>query len=477
MSADMQDLMARLQISLGQQANQGPSLYGLQAQQDPNQTAAILKKLQDQAYVSQQGNGPNAGEFGMINSQAKKDAARFGQGLGNLLGVGQSPQYDNSATMQQRAAIQGGKGQLADALSQPGADPLQARVDVLSKLTQSGVPGAADLLAKAQDDLIKMQTSKAQAFKDTSQGSAALDEIQNRAQQRDMDQKKFGQTTAKDTWTTIGQGNGYIVQKNGLGEIQTKKNMDTASSNAASITPEALQTMIDQRLTTGKDPAAISKAGLAVPYYNALAARLAATGDTIGAANAQASGYKAAGQSLDLTTKQLTNTQTSGLQIEKNISSLQGVTARLGGIGSPVMQKALNQWNQGVVGDKDTAQAVFYINELQNELARISSGSFGNVPLTDAAKADAKDLINKSMLGTGSLDGVYLASRQSYANKMDSLKETKQGLIDTLSQNAKGSLLGRQPQASVAAQPPAAAAPPVATPSTLNYNPKTGKFE
>jgi hypothetical protein len=242
MSDDMQDLMARLQMSLGQQANQGPSLYGLQAQQDPNQTAAILKRIQDQAYVSQQGNGPNAGEFGMINSQAKKDAARFGQGIGNLMGVGQPQQYDNSAMMQQRAAIQGGKGQLADLLAQPGADPLQARVDVLSKLAAAGVPNAADALAKAQDDLIKMQTSKATAFKDTEQGLTAADERKARA----AAQAHTAFEEAGQTWHYVSTTDGVARYVNDHGEpkVVTVQPSKTIAGIADGVDPAQVSTIL-----------------------------------------------------------------------------------------------------------------------------------------------------------------------------------------------------------------------------------------
>lgn len=221
MSSDMDNMLAKLQLALSQQSNQGPSLYGLQAQTDPNTTAALLKHLQDQAYVQQQGNRPNGG-FEMINDQSKRDFARMGQGVGNLLGVGSPPQYDNSAVMQQRSAIQAGKGQLNDLLS-GNMDPSQAQIQVLTKLAQAGVPGADAALAKASDDAEKLATERSTQKRNNAAGDASLDEIQNRAQQRALEQKKFGQSTDQNTWQEVSRNGEYIVQKNAMGEYRATK--------------------------------------------------------------------------------------------------------------------------------------------------------------------------------------------------------------------------------------------------------------
>lgn len=216
MSADTENMLAKLQIALSQQANQGPSLYGLQAQQDPNQTAALLKHLQDQAYVNQQGNGGGdwADQFGQAG---KKDFARMGQGVSSLLGIGQPQQYDNSATMAQRAAIQGGKGQLQDLLA-GGSDANAAQLQVLSKLAQAGVPGAAEALSKANDDAVKLATEQSTQKKNNAQGNAAEDEIQNRAQQRDLAERQFANTQSKDTYKVVASTSTHQILENGLGD-------------------------------------------------------------------------------------------------------------------------------------------------------------------------------------------------------------------------------------------------------------------
>lgn len=461
MSADMQDLMARLQMSLGQQANQGPSLYGLQAQQDPNQTAAILKKIQDQAYVSQQGNGPNAGEFGMINSQAKKDAARFGQGIGNLMGVGQPQQYDNSAMMQQRAAIQGGKGQLADALAQPGADPLQTRVDVLSKLAQSGVPGAADALAKAQDDLIKMQTSKATAFKDTAQGNAATDEIQNRAQQRDMDQKRLAQSTAKDTWTTIGQGGGYIVQKNGLGEISTKKNQDAASSQAASVTPTGLASILDYFHQNNKMPANLPK-GVVGKAWEAEAQYQQQTGNIAASYAAQAASTKANTDALVQTQKSLSATTSYMNTMDKNIKQAENLSKELDFGDVKKLNGAYQSWLSGTSDPKYAAYNL-YFSSVASEFAKIKSGSFGNTPVSDSLQHQAMEDLNKQAGGLAP-QALFDAVRVEGQNRVTSLQAERDDLAGRIGKGGGFRPAGQAPGATPPAATPAVQPPPAVAP-------------
>jgi hypothetical protein len=240
MSADTDNMLAKLQLALSQQSNQGPSLFGLTAQTDPNTTAALLKHLQDRAYVQQQGNpgGDWADQFGQAG---KKDFARMGQGISSLLGIGQPQQYDNSATMNQRQAIQQGQGQLATSLAQPGADPLQSRVDVLTKLAQAGVPGAAQALATATDDLTKMQTSKASAGKDNAQASEATARIANMADEQAH--RSFEQ--GGQTWNFVSEKDGVQLYKNANGEPKVVTTQPSKTIPTAPIDPAAMANAVD----------------------------------------------------------------------------------------------------------------------------------------------------------------------------------------------------------------------------------------
>jgi hypothetical protein len=201
--SDMDDMMAKLQMGLAQQTNQGPSLFGLQAQQDPNVTAALLKHLQDQAYVQQQGDDNS--QYGFLTNQSKKDFARMGQGIGNLLGIGAPPTYDNASVLQQRQAITDGKGQLQQYLTS-GMDPNQAQIKILTALSNAGIPNAADALERAQTTMLK----NAQTQASTQESLGKVDNYKSEDAHRQFEEQQAAFTPRPDL-----SNSEYIAQQQG----------------------------------------------------------------------------------------------------------------------------------------------------------------------------------------------------------------------------------------------------------------------
>lgn len=459
MGADVQDLIAKLQIQLGQQQQQNnPSLFGLQAAPDPNATAAILKKLQDQQYVAEQGN--NQGEYGFLANAGRKDFARAGQNLGSLLGVGQPQQMDNSGVMAQRQAIQQGKTDLATGLAAPDADPTQIQIQVLSKLAQQGVPGAAEALEKANDNAIKLATSRAQAYKDTAQGNSAQDEISNRAQQRSMDQKKFDQSTAKDTWSTISETAATVVQKNGLGEVRVQQKQSASNAAAAAISPDAMQAMLNSYHTTGTVPQGLSRSPAAAgAFWDAEAQYQKQTGNDAGAVLAAKASAKANTDALVQTQKQLSQTTSYFETMDKNISAASALANKLNLSDQPTLNRAVAAYEKGT-SDPDFAKYRVFFDSVANEYAKIKSGALGNAPVSDSARKEAQDILIP-LMGASGVNAAFDAVKQEGQNRLGSLSSQR----DVLS----AKLGGRAPAA------PATPAPQQ-TP-VLNYNPKTGTFE
>lgn len=225
MGADYTEMLAKLQAAQMQQQQAGPSLFGLHAATDPNATAALIKHLQDQQYVAQQGN--DQGEFGWARNAGQKDFARLGQNIGDALGVGTPAPIDNSAVMAQRAALQQGKGDYQQAINQPGADPAQEQIKALTKLAAQGVPGAAEALDKANDDYIKMTTSKATATKDIAEAGNYADLAKHRS---------FEEGGQK--WNFVSEKDGVQLYKNANGEpkvvtTQPSKTLPMTASDQA----------------------------------------------------------------------------------------------------------------------------------------------------------------------------------------------------------------------------------------------------
>lgn len=455
-SEDMSNLIAKLQMQAAQVGQ--PSFAGIQAPVDPGIQNNILQQIQQQNLVDQAGSEPGFGEWNPLFNAGKKDFQRAANAFGdaaqqgaNVINGGSPSSPQSQVAAQQKQAILQAK-QVSNAIIAQGGDPNTAQAAGLKILANAGID-VSDLMGKNQEAQQKILTDQAGANKNNAEAGNYAATQANADKTQTREQALADNTLANSKWTTVGQGNGYAVQRNANGEMRSVKISDSASAQASQIDPAAIQRMVDEKLTTGQDPKGLSKAGLLVPYQNALAQRLDQTGDTQGAANMRSQMYKSAANVEKTVTGQIANTQTAGTQIEKNIDSLKEITAKLGGTGSPMFQKAVNQWNQGVTGDKDTAQAIYYMNELQSEMARVGSNSFGNAPLSDSAKADAKELINKSMIGTDALEGIFSASRRSYLNKMDTLNETRDTNRKVLGGNAPGSPFGspQTPQAPASA--------------------------
>lgn len=454
MGADVQDLIAKLQIQLGQQQQQNnPSLFGLQAAPDPNSTAAILKKLQDQQYVAEQGN--QGGEYGFLANAGRKDFARAGQSLGNLLGVGQPQQMDNSNVMAQRQAIAQGKTDLAQGLSQPGADPNQVQLQVLSKLAQQGVPGAAEALEKANDNAQKLAQSRAAVFKDTGQGTAAFDEIQNRAQERAQAGKQFDRESAKDTWTTI-SGNpndphdtSPVVQRNGLGEIQVKQKVAASAAAAAAVSPDALQQMVKSYIANGGVvPVGVGRSPL---LANKFWEGVAADPDASDAQKLVAvkAGNRANTDALVQTQKQLSQTTSYFQTMDKNITAASALATKLNLSDQPTLNRAVAAYEKGT-SDPDFAKYRVFFDSVANEYAKIKSGALGNAPVSDSARKEAQDILIP-LMGANGVNAAFDAVKQEGQNRLGSLSDQRDALAAKLG--------GRAPAAPAAPAPQQSAAP------------------
>lgn len=457
MSADYTNMLAKLQMQQALQQQNSPSLFGLQAAPDPNTTAALLRKLQDQQYVDQQGN--DQGEFGWARNAGQKDFARLGQNIGNMLGVGQAAPIDNSNTMAQRQAITQGKADYQQAIAQPGTDPMQAQIQALTNLAQQGVPGAAEALEKANDNAIKLATSKAQAFKDTAQGNAATDEISNRAQQRSMDQKKFDQSTAKDSWNTISETPATVVQKNGLGEVRVQQKQSASNAAAAAISPDAMQAMLNSYHTTGTVPQGLSRSPAAAgAFWDAEAQYQKVSGNDAGAVLAAKASAKANTDALVQTQKQLSQTTSYFETMDKNISAASALANKLNLSDQPTLNRAVAAYEKGT-SDPDFAKYRVFFDSVANEYAKIKSGALGNAPVSDSARKEAQDILIP-LMGASGVNAAFDAVKQEGQNRLGSLASQR----DVLS----AKLGGRTPAVGTPA--------PQQTP-VLNYNPKTGTFE
>lgn len=508
MSADQQDMINKILLAQAQSRQNAPSFMGLQAPQDPNALSPLLGQLRTQQYQDQ-ANAPTPGPYGYLHDAGKLQFNGVGAALGQALGQGLNPQRaapqqqgpaytvppasaDDSgaaaapsaavpapipnpgATPQQSVTnmVQAAKAYYS-AQVQRGVDPDQAKVTTAKALVSWGAPGADDILDKANEQLLKNGATRAETGKNTSQANMDTASIANQADEqknRAFNQNK--DTVVSSVPTPDGLG---LMQTYGNGEtkrVEVKPNPTAMQQAAANIDPNSIQFAADTYRATGKFPGSFGRnPAMMSAVLKQVAADAAANGDTAGAIQARVAGLKANGVALDQVTKQEAFTSSAVSTLDKNLTALQALGQKLDDTGAPIINKAVNHFNQGVSGDPSTAAYVAMLNAVQGEYAKIASNNNGNSPVSDSAKADAKEVINKAM-SQGGIAAVRQAMLSESSNRMQAIKEAKQGLVGSLSGNAPGAPQGGPSQAPAAAPPPAAPAAPV-----LTYNPKTGKFE
>jgi len=160
--------------------------------------------------------------------------------------------------------------QLSQGLAQPGADPNQVQLQVLTKLAQAGVPGAADALEKAQTSMLKNAATVA----DTKKNSAQADSYGTNAANQADEAKNRAFQQGSGTWkTTFTDPDGYyLTQTNQNGEIR-RIELKPTSPNAAGVDPTVVANIV-QGINDGRIPAFTGTA-LKTPLGIAVTSQLA----------------------------------------------------------------------------------------------------------------------------------------------------------------------------------------------------------
>jgi hypothetical protein len=215
-----------------------------------------------------------------------------------------------------------------------------------------------------------------------------------------------------------------------------QKPFESTVYGADQLSAGAVQTAADFFRTNGKMPEGFSRNPLAAgKVYAQAASDMTASGDTMGAINARSAALGANKEALEQVTKLQTATVGYANTLDKNLTSLLALQGKTDTSGVPLLNKAYRAWQQGVSGDPDVAQAVTYLSSAQGEFAKLKSGSFGNAPASDAAMADAKDVINKFM-ANGQITAVAAAMRGEAANRTSAIEGQKQAVLQATGVNA-----------------------------------------
>lgn len=239
----------------------------------------------------------------------------------------------------------------------------------------------------------------------------------------------------------------YSKPTAGPGGSLTQTNLDTGKQETVvgrepaavlalnSMSTEGERFAYDAWKKTGKLPVAVGRSAIAsATLLNKFAQFAKEDGDTGASTAASQAAYHANQGALTANTKLLTATSGYAQTLEKNLNNLEQSYSKVDSTGSPLVNKAVRQWQQGVSGDPQTADMILWLKSVQSEFAKLRSGSLGNAPLSDAAMADSAKVINEYM-NQGGIKAVASAIRQEKDNRISSLQEQNDQLNSALGGN------------------------------------------
>lgn len=440
---------------------QQPSFDGLQAPPDPNQLGLLQAQLQQQQDLTQAG-ADNGDPYGFLTAPSRRSAALVGQSLSNLLGgpgaapqaapavasptdTGLPPPNQPGPNSQPAAPVTAGpaapltSGQVSQAIQQgkrayqamiaAGVPPDQAKVNTLKMLVQAGVSTADEHLDKVNEQLLKNAATVAQTGKDTAQAN--------------MDTASIPEKTVDNqgkTWTTTYKDpNGlYMLQTNQNGEVKRTELSpppNAAAAAAAAVTPDQMAAMVQSYKLTGDIPAGVGRGGpvFAGKFYAAVAADATANGteDSPLAIKANKLALQANGAALKQTSNQLAATTSYLSTMNKNIDQARALAHAIDFGDLKAFNAAEAAYLKGTSDPRYAKYNVFF-DAIGNEYAKLKSGSLGNSPVSDSARREAFGILSP-IIGVSGVDGVFDAIKQEGDNRVSSLAEQKQNLIDQIS--------------------------------------------
>jgi hypothetical protein len=218
-----------------------------------------------------------------------------------------------------------------------------------------------------------------------------------------------------------------------------KQPFNASIYGAQNVSDQALQFAADTYRTTGKFPAAFGRnPAMQAKVLEKVATDAAASGDTAGSIAARQGALKANGQALDMNTKKLAVIEPAVKKLDLDLHNLFDAAKAAGGSQSPLVNRAIRAWQQGVKGDPDVAQLVVHLNAVEGEYAKLNSGGTGAAAPSVSVRKEAHDAINKYM-AEGTLEAAGKAITMDGQNALKVLQDEKDSLSSAMGTNAPGS--------------------------------------
>jgi len=236
---------------------------------------------------------------------------------------------------------------------------------------------------------------------------------------------------------------------------------------AGRLTPEQGKSMIDGIVAKTDKPAdqstltpdAVERAAQDYYMFRELPARLGAaerstilnraaviakeTGDTAEESTIRAAANKANKVALADVTKREALTAVFERDADKRLDLVQQLAKKADLSGSPALNRWIRAGRSNIAGDEDVNNLNSAMIALQAELAKVLSGALTNAGVSDAARAEAAQIINANM-SPEMIDSLIPNIRKELKFKMDAFAEQKKAIRDSMrSENS-----GKEPTAS-----------------------------
>lgn len=209
--------------------------------------------------------------------------------------------------------------------------------------------------------------------------------------------------------------------------------------SAANMSPDDMNFAYDNWKASGKLPVSVSRSPKAsaelLHQFRIRAEQLGDTGASIYAGQQE---RKAGGQALSANTKLLAATRGYAETLDKNLGNLITEYKKLGGAESPLVNRGIRAWQQGIAGDAQVAGVITWLNAVQGEYAKLKSGSLGVSGASVDSMRDAKEVINKN-LNQGGIEAVAAAMRGEKENRLGSLTDENDRLKQMIGGDATAS--------------------------------------
>lgn len=218
-----------------------------------------------------------------------------------------------------------------------------------------------------------------------------------------------------------------------------QQRLNITSGNLADWTPEALDQAAESLRLTGKLPSNLGKGSPVVPQLYAMAAAKAkAAGQDSTAAVFNQQAFHAGGMALSQLTKQQNTIGAFEATAEKNMDLALSLSDKVDRSGSPLINRAIMHWKQGITGDPDTASFVNALTAARTEYAKVLSGATGAAGISDAGRREAEELFSK-VTSPEALKATIATAKQEMQNRMSSFTEQEARLKDSMTGAAPNS--------------------------------------